>query len=136
MVYTLAVFLRLKSSRRVLLAHKVIDNRLEYDIEVLCQQILPPVGLYIYLPRLVEVRHAQLPKPKCRIREILVLDGVEPNLPVALDVTVKPLPGYQLVAHVDGSGKPVLLMDAVQDGIEYDKQFFVEIHHPSLVDRF
>ena len=111
----LAVFLLLKSGRRVLLAHKVIYDGLEHDVEVLCKQIFPSVGLHLYLFRLVEVRHAQLPETKRRVREILVLDGIEPNLAVALDVAVELLAGYQLVAHVDGSREAVLLMDAIQD---------------------
>ena len=119
----------------VFVAQQVVDHRLEHDFEVLGQQVFLPSRHDLRLVRPVEEGEAKLPERNVPVREVLVFDSLEPPCPVAPEIPLELRPRDEFVAHVDFDRKPVARLDVVEDRIEQDEQFLVEVDCPLLAAR-
>ena len=133
-VNALTILLLLQTSRDVLVADQLVDNRLEHYLEVLRQQELLLVGLDANLVMMIEEGKAQFPQPKRKIRKILALDLPQSNP----SRTRKEVPKLH-ICHRSESGifqrlESELLSDVLKDRVIDAKQFIVEINLAPLID--
>ena len=73
MVNLFAVFLLfVKLVWELVVADKVVNDGLEYDVEIIGKQKLVELSIYLDLSRLVKECKAQFPKLKSLVRKVLV----------------------------------------------------------------
>ena len=98
-----------------IVANQLVDDSLKHDVEVLHQQILPPVGAYIHLLALLEKGIAEVPQLQRFVREILVFNLVQSSLPKAVQVGFEAFARDELVLAAYLFGEAISVTDIVQD---------------------
>ena len=80
-----------------IVANQFVDDSLKHDVEVLHQQVFPPVGAYIHLLALLEEGIAEIPQLQSLVGEILVFDLVQTRFPVAIQIGLEAFARDELV---------------------------------------
>ena len=98
-----------------IVANQLVDDSLKHDVEVLHQQILPPVGAYIHLLALLEKGIAEVPQLQRFVREILVFNLVQSSLPKAIKICFEAFARDELVLATYLFGETISVIDIVRD---------------------